>query len=136
MDLYRRIAAIRSGEDAADLTDELLDRYGDLPESVQALLDVALLRAAAGAVGITEIVQRGDALRLTFQVMEAESVVKVCTLAKYRHRLRLSAGEVPCLTLALRKGEDVLKAALEIVEDLKLTRDERSDPPETRRNRE
>lgn len=125
MDLYRRIAAIRSGEDAADLTDELLDRYGDLPESVQALLDVALLRAAAGAVGITDIAQRGDTLRLTFQVMEAETVVKVCTMAKYRQRLRLAAGETPCLTLSLRKGEDVLRAALEIVEDMKLSREER-----------
>jgi len=123
MDLYRRIAAIRSTEDAADLTDELLDRYGDIPESVQALLDVALLRAAAGAVGITDIAQRGDALRFTFQVMETEAVVRVCTLAKYRQRLRLAAGEAPSLTLTLRRGEDVLKAALEIVEDMKLSRE-------------
>ncbi len=125
MDLYRRIAAIRSTEDAADLTDELLDRYGDLPRSVTALLDVALLRAAAGAVGITDIAQRGDTLRFAFQVMEAESVVKVCTLSKYRQRLRLAAGETPSLTLTLRKGEDVLKAALEIVEDMKLSKEER-----------
>ncbi len=51
MDLYRRIAAIRSREDADDLMDELLDRYGDAPKSVLALLDVALLRAAAAKVG-------------------------------------------------------------------------------------
>ena len=54
MDLYRRIAAIRSREDADDLMDELLDRYGDAPKSVLALLDVALLRAAAAKVGITD----------------------------------------------------------------------------------
>ena len=29
MDLYRRIAAIRTDEDASDLLDEMLDRYGD-----------------------------------------------------------------------------------------------------------
>ena len=44
MDLYRRIAAIRTDEDASDLLDEMLDRYGEAPKSVLALLDVALPR--------------------------------------------------------------------------------------------
>ena len=63
MDLYCRIAAIRSREDADDLMDELLDRYGDAPKSVLALLDVALLRAAAAKVGITEITQKEARVR-------------------------------------------------------------------------
>ena len=120
MDLYRRIAAIRSGDDASDLLDELIDRYGEPPKSVQTLLDVALLRAAASAVGITDITQRKDALRLTLSVLEVERVVKVCGLKKYRQRLVLSAGEVPAVTLKLRPGQDSLQAALELVEDLKL----------------
>ena len=120
MDLYRRIAAIRTGDDASDLMDELIDRYGEPPKSVQALLDVALLRAAAAAVGITDISQKGDSLRFTMTVLEVEAVVKVCSLSKYRQRLVLSAGEVPAVTLKLKKGENVLEAALTFVEDLKL----------------
>jgi len=124
MDLYRRIAAVRSNDDAAELLDELLDRYGDPPKSVHSLLDVALLRASAAAVGVTDIVQRGDTLRFTFSVVEVESVVKVCGLAKYRQRLRLSAGEVPVLTLTMKKGENVLNAALSLVEELRLSKEE------------
>ncbi len=120
MDLYRRIAAIRTTEDASDLLDELIDRYGEPPRSVHALLDVALLRAAASAVGVTDIAQRGDSLRFTLSVLEVERVVKVCGLAKYRQRLVLSAGEVPAVTLKLRKGENVLETALTLVEDLRL----------------
>ena len=120
MDLYRRIAAIRSEEDADDLVDELIDRYGEPPKSVQTLLDVALLRSAASAVGITDITQRKDALRFTLTVLEVERVVKVCGLGKYRQRLVLSAGETPAVTLTLRPGQDSLQAALELVEDLKL----------------
>ena len=41
------MAAIRTTEEASDLVDELTDRYGDPPKAVMALLDVALLRAAA-----------------------------------------------------------------------------------------
>ena len=44
MDLYRRIALLRSEADAAALTDELIDRFGDPPMSVNALILVALLR--------------------------------------------------------------------------------------------
>ena len=45
MDLYRRMAAIRSQSDADDLLDEIVDRYGDPPKGVLNLIDVALLRA-------------------------------------------------------------------------------------------
>lgn len=51
MDLYRRIAAIRTNDDASDLMDEMIDRYGEPPKPVLALLDVALLRAAAAKAG-------------------------------------------------------------------------------------
>ena len=48
-DLSLRIAAMRTNGGAAELMDELLNRLGDGPAAVKALLDVALLRAAAEA---------------------------------------------------------------------------------------
>ena len=66
MDLYRRIAALRTPADEADLTDELLDRYGDVPKPVTALLHVAMLRAAAMETGITDITQKGRQLLFSF----------------------------------------------------------------------
>ena len=47
MDLYRRIARIRTSEDADDMTDELIDRFGDPPRTVNNLISVALLRGRA-----------------------------------------------------------------------------------------
>ena len=120
MDLYRRIAAIRTDEDASDLLDEMLDRYGEAPRSVLALLDVALLRAAAAVAGVCDISQKGSLLRFQLGIFRPEALVAVCGLAKYRQRLTLAAGEVPALTLKLRPGEDVLEAARTLVEDLKL----------------
>ena len=120
MDLYRRIAAIRTNEDASDLLDELLDRYGEAPKSVLALLDIALLRAAASKAGVSDISQKRDQLRLTLAVFRPEALVAVCGLGKYKGRLSIAAGEVPALTLKLRPGEDVLETALGLVEDLKL----------------
>ena len=122
MDLYRRIAAIRTGDDASDLLDELLDRYGEAPRSVLALLDIALLRAAAAKAGVSDITQKKDLLRLTLAVFRPEALVAVCGLGKYRGRLSIAAGEAPAMTLKLRPGANVLETALELVEDLKLAR--------------
>ena len=105
MDLYRRMAAIRTTEEASDLVDELTDRYGDPPKPVMALLDVALLRAAAADVFITDITQRAGVVAFTFDSrVDVPSLMAVCSMPGYRNRLRLSAGEPPRLRLHLAPG--------------------------------
>ena len=121
MDLYRRIAALRTAEDRDELTDELLDRYGDLPPAVEALLSVALLRAAAMERGITDITQKGRQLVFSFdQRVDAAALLAVCTMAAYRSRTQLAAGASPRLTLYLQPQEDPLTAAGGLVDALRL----------------
>ena len=119
MDLYRRIAALRTGDDAAELTDELLDRYGDVPKAVTALLDVALLRAAAAQAGISDITQKGTQLVFSFgERADIAAIAAVCGMACYRQRLQLSAAAQPRLTLYLQPGEEALSAAYRLVTEL------------------
>ena len=125
MDLYRRIAALRTPEDRDELTDELLDRYGDLPPAVESLLSVALLRAAAMARGITDITQKGRQLIFTFdERADASALLAVCTMASYRSRTQLSAGAAPRLTLYLQPKEEPLTAAGGLVDALGLHENE------------
>ena len=126
MDLYRRIAAIRTNDDASDLLDEMLDRYGETPKSVLALLDVALLRAAAAKAGVSDISQKGNLLKFQLAVFRPEALVTVCGLPKYRQRLTLAAGDAPAISLKLKPGADVLESATELVEDLRLTTEEQA----------
>jgi len=65
LEAYTRIAAIDSPEDAAEVHDELADRYGPPPEPVANLLDVARLRARARRAGLTDIVQQGTFIRFS-----------------------------------------------------------------------
>ena len=99
-----------------------MDRYGDPPKPVYALLDVAMLRASASQAGISDISQRGDKLRFVIADFDPQAVLSVCGAAKYRQRLAVSAGEVPALTLTLGPKQPVLETALGLVEDLKLAR--------------
>jgi len=65
LDLYRRLADVATPEDVQSIREELLDRFGELPEEAVALLAVAQLRALAKSQGIREVVASGKFLRLS-----------------------------------------------------------------------
>ncbi|MCR5825012.1 MAG: transcription-repair coupling factor [Oscillospiraceae bacterium] len=126
MDVYRRIAALQTQEESRDLLDELLDRYGEPPKSVLALMDVALLRTAAAEVGVRDVTQRGETVTFTFrgEGFPVEAVMRLCAAPKNRRRLTLSVSTEPKLQLRLARGEDVLAVSLDLVNELHLSRDE------------
>src|SRR5439155_2836405 len=55
LELYRRIATARDGEDLGQARSEAEDRFGDLPPPVRALFAVAGLRLACLELGIEEV---------------------------------------------------------------------------------
>ena len=61
---YKRIAGIETDEEAEEMLEELIDRFGEPPKSVQNLLTIARLKAVAHSVYIKEIVQREDLLKI------------------------------------------------------------------------
>ena len=118
MDLYRRMAAIRSQEDADELLDEIVDRYGDPPKGAMNLISIALLRARAAAMGISDITQKGRTLQFTLAKFSFEAVAAVCALPVYARRMFLAPkSDKPLLTLKLAAGENGLKAAEEFLKN-------------------
>ena len=117
MDLYRRIAGLRSEEEADDLVDELIDRYGEPPRPVNNLISVALLRAAASKAGITDISQKNGCLLFSVPKFDLMQVSGLCGDSRYKGRLLFNAGEKPYLSLRLRKGDDPLRCAQQLTED-------------------
>ena len=110
MDLYRRMAAIRSQEDADDLLDEIIDRYGDPPRGVLNLIDIALLRAQARQVGIKDIRQKAGDVLFTLTFMDFEGISALCADPDYKSRLQfLASAKEPTLRLRLSSGVDSLK---------------------------
>ena len=116
MDVYRRIAAIRNEEEADDLIDELIDRYGEPPRPVNNLISVALLRAAASGCGMTEVAQKGGFVLFSLPQFDFKQVALLCSSPAYQGRLLFGAGDKPHLSLKLKRGEDALRAAQGVVE--------------------
>jgi len=110
MDLYRRMAAIRCQEDADDLLDEIIDRYGDPPKGVLNLIDVALLRAKAQKAGIQDIRQKAGDVLFTLVNLDFEAVSLLCADPDYKNRIQFVAtAKQPTLRLKLASGVDSLR---------------------------
>ncbi|MBQ9929226.1 MAG: transcription-repair coupling factor [Oscillospiraceae bacterium] len=110
MDLYRRMAAIRTQEDADDLLDEIIDRYGEPPKGVLNLIGIALLRAQAQQVGIQDIRQKAGDVLFTLHNLNFEAVTALCADPDYKARVQFVAtAKQPTLRLKLSSGVDSLK---------------------------
>ncbi len=115
MDLYRRMAHIRTAEDADDMMDELMDRFGDPPPSVESLIRIALLRGEAASAGISEISQKNGRIIFCLRDFDMEKISKLYSTSQYRGRLKVEAGQRPAVSLTLRPGEQALSAAVSFV---------------------
>lgn len=110
MDLYRRMAAIRTPEDADDLLDEIVDRYGEPPKGVLNLIDIALLRAKARQAGIKDIKQKGSDVLFVLTNLDFEKVSRLFEDTKMKSCVVFVAGaKEPTLKLKLTSGSDSLK---------------------------
>ena len=117
MDLYRRMAAIRSQSDADDLLDEIIDRYGEPPKGVLNLVEIALLRANARKVGIRDIRQKSGEVQLTLGELNFEAFSALCAEAGYKNRIQLIASaKQPTMRLKLASGVDSLRQSKVLIE--------------------
>lgn len=64
LDIYKRIAGIETEEETEEMLEELIDRFGEPPKSVQNLLTIARLKYLAHSLYIKEITQKGNELRI------------------------------------------------------------------------
>ncbi|MBQ3504677.1 MAG: transcription-repair coupling factor [Oscillospiraceae bacterium] len=117
MDLYRRMAAIRSQEDADDLLDEIVDRYGEPPKGVLNLIDIALLRARARQVSVKDIRQKGSDVLFTLTNLNFDAVSAICADPDYKARVTFLANtKEPTLRLKLASKADSLKQTKVFIE--------------------
>ena len=117
MDIYRRIALIRTEAEADDITDELCDRFGDPPPSVNALVQVALLRGEASRQGISDIAQKGGLVRFTFANFDFERISALYAMDKWKGRVKVEAGGKPAVALRLVSRRRILEEARDFVRD-------------------
>ena len=86
LDIYKRIAGIESVKERDDMKDELLDRFGEIPKSVDNLLRIALIRVAAHKLYMTEIKGKNERILFTFHPNAALNPAGIPDLLKKHGR--------------------------------------------------
>ena len=113
LNIYKRISCIRNSDDALDVTDELIDRFGDPPKSVVYLIDIALIRAHALNHSIYEIKQQNDSILLYQQKLDMKLAADLA--GKFKSRIRVNAGGKPYIAVKLDANESALDLLKKII---------------------
>jgi transcription-repair coupling factor (superfamily II helicase) len=88
--LYKRLASCETREALDAMREELVDRFGDLPEPARVLLDSHLLRVLAKAVGVARIDATHEAVQLQFEEAPSVDARKIVDLAQRRRSMRFT----------------------------------------------
>lgn len=113
LDIYRKIAGIKSLEDSQDILDEMIDRFGNIPKCVEGLVDIALLRNTAAKFGFKEISQQGEKLIFSTNGLDID-IVGVLTKS-LRGRVLVNAGKNPYIIIKIIKGGKSADVIREVV---------------------
>jgi transcription-repair coupling factor (superfamily II helicase) len=104
LDIYKRIAGIENIKERDDMRDELLDRFGDIPKSVDNLLRIALIRMTAHGLDFTEIKGKNERIIFTYRPDACVEPSKIPgLLKKYGKDLSFTAYGAPYFTYKYKK---------------------------------
>ena len=112
IDIYHKIAAIRNKTDASDVLDELIDRFGDPPASVENLVGVAVSKMIFAQNGFYEIRQQVNSL-LFYPLALEEATVKLL-MKTFGNRVTMTAGAKPYITVKIKPGTAAVDTLQEV----------------------
>ena len=91
--LYKRMANCEAREQLDELREELVDRFGNLPEAARALLECHALRIAARPVGVARVDATHEAVQLQFVKNPPIDGARIISMVQRRKDLRLPGPE-------------------------------------------
>ncbi len=112
LEVYRMIASVRNEDDASDVIDELIDRFGEPPKAVLGLITISQLRSSAAEAGIHEIRQSEGRYLLYSKKIDFEVFAKLSE--KLPHRVTIIDKTPPYIAVKVNTA----KSAAENMEEI------------------
>ena len=104
LQMYKKIAMISDKEDEDDVIDELLDRFGDIPNDTMNLIKISKIRTMAGRSGIREISQQGRKVKFAlWQTTKFAEGVIPNLVTSYGGKIKFHGGSDPYIRLTVGK---------------------------------
>ena len=106
IEIYQDIALCKNEEDIQNVIDEIIDRFGNMPEELENLIDIARIKYLAKNLKISKISSKNTAVVFVFE--EGQFNYDVTKLVKeLGNRLKFSAGIKPMITLEIGTNNEV-----------------------------
>lgn len=119
VEMYKKIASVKSDDDKDDLVEELIDRFGDPNRPVMNLIAIAQMKNLCGRLGIDMVSLRGDQIQMRFSIAADIDLMRVLMAAKkHEAHLRLMGGNPPTLVYFDKKNtpaEALLSGAVDVL---------------------
>jgi transcription-repair coupling factor (superfamily II helicase) len=101
LSIYKRLANCNAADKIDDMQEELIDRFGKLPDPVKALIETHRLRIAAKAVGIVKIDAHGEAANLQFMVNPPIDAMRIIALIQKNRHIKLAGQDKLKITASM-----------------------------------
>ncbi len=109
IEIYQDIALCKDEKDVQDVIDELIDRFGEMPDEVNKLLDISRIKQLAKQKGVTKIASKRDGVVFTFDNDLFDHSCVSSLIKAYGNKIRFSPGIKPMITLKIDSNdEDVI----------------------------
>lgn len=105
IEIYQNIALCKNEEDIQNVIDEIIDRFGNMPEELENLISISRIKYLAKKLHIEKIASKKTAVLFTFEpngfTLNVNEIVQ-----KYGNKIKFSAGIKPMVTLELGTTEE------------------------------
>ena len=125
IEVYQDIALCRTEEDIQNVIDEIIDRFGNMPNELENLIEIARIKSLCKEKFVSKISSKKGFAVFSFENENFD--IDISELLKlYKNKIRFSPGLKPMITLALNHNEDikVLKEIKEFLRSLQLPKKE------------
>lgn len=106
LDMYKRIADIENEEEFLNMQEEMIDRFGDMPNSVNNLLNIALLKGIAHSAYVTQVVHKNNEVKIVMYQNAKVNIAKIPEIIeKYAKALKFVTNENPYFVYRITNGK-------------------------------
>ena len=121
IEIYQNIALCRREEDITEVIDEMIDRFGEIPNEAENLLEIARIKELSKKAGVIKILQKVQNIVFYFDTSLFNMNMVDELVKKYRNKIRFSPAAEPYITFRLNNSSDknVIKEVKEFLRTLK-----------------
>ena len=114
IEVYQNIALCRNEEDIKNVTEDILDRYGQMPKEMESLMGIARIKEKCKEMGVLKVAQKEN--KVVFYFNPESFTLNVADLiAEYSNRIKFSTGVNPYVTFTLKNTNNVIDEILDFL---------------------